>query len=171
MVARNLSIKHEFICFTENPEGLNCKTSPLPDLEGWWNKVYLFKEDLFDKKILFLDLDVVITGSLDHIAKKEGFWIIQDWHLPTYNSSVFVLSPNERPKVWRDFTKDVPKRFSGDQDWITHKAKAHTFKTSWCVSYRSHATHAVPENTKVVCFHGNPKPHEYTSDWIKALWK
>lgn len=172
MVKRNLRIPHRFVCFTDDPRFLNCETRELPKgLVGWWNKLYLFRYGLFEDRMLFLDLDVVVTGSLDELVNvPSDFCIISDWHLDSYNSSVFVLSKNAHPEVWDDFGS--PGHLHGDQDWITLKIpNAPVFPAPWCVSYRSHAVIGVPKDARVVCFHGTPKPHEYPSEWVKDLWR
>lgn len=50
MVTRNCTRAPRFVCFTENTEGLqpDIEVRPLPGdgLEGWWNKVALFGDDL-----------------------------------------------------------------------------------------------------------------------------
>ena len=63
-------------------------------MNGWWNKLYLFKDGLFPKgdRILYFDLDTVITGRLDEIASYDGnFAILRDWLEPEIvNSSVMA---------------------------------------------------------------------------------
>jgi hypothetical protein len=170
-VKRNLKAPHEFVCFTDNPKNYRCKTRTLPKgLEGWWNKLFLFSKGCFDSRVLFLDLDICVTGSLDELVEiPSPFCIIEDWHVPGYNSSVFVMDPDSHTEVWEDFNST--EGFPGDQDWITHKIpNAPVFPSGWCVSYRSHAVPGVPRGTKVVVFHGTPKPHEFPSYWVKDYW-
>jgi hypothetical protein len=66
-VERNLSIPHQFICFSDIE--LDCKYIKLEDdFNGWWNKLQLFKPDFFLGETLYFDLDVVITKSLDNLV-------------------------------------------------------------------------------------------------------
>ncbi len=171
-VKRNLTFDHEFVCITDKPKNYTCKTLPVErGLKGWWPKLQIFKPGLFNDRVLFLDLDVCITGSLDELAEYPAFSIISDWHLPCFNSSVMVLDPNTYPEVWEDFRtyKGTP---GGDQRWITDMIPhAGVFPTEWCVSYRSHAQHGVPRGAKVVVFHGDPKPHEFPSEWVRQFWR
>jgi hypothetical protein len=173
MVKRSLARDHEFVCFTDDPKGLKCETVKLPgDLKGWWNKLFLFKPGLFSGRVLFLDLDVCITGPLDDLVDyATPFAIIEDWHLPGYNSSVFVMDHDAHPQVWEEFEPRVAKRLHGDQDWITEKIpNAAIFPWPWCVSYRSHAVPGVPKGARVVVFHGEPKPHAMPSPWVERYW-
>ena len=73
MVARNLTLRYRFVCFTEDMRGINCREHhiecwPIRDrLEGWWGKLALFAPGTFDGRVLFLDLDTVILGNIDAI--------------------------------------------------------------------------------------------------------
>jgi uncharacterized Rossmann fold enzyme len=172
MVTKNLNRPFDFVCLTDNPEGLDehIKTVELKsELKGWWNKIELFNPALFTKgRILYLDLDVCITGSLDELADSHG--IIFDWHLPTYNSSVMVWKAGDHSDVYTKFTHEIADKYHGDQDWITELAGWPILPANWCVSYRSHAQDWPPASAKVVCFHGDPKPHEFPSKWVKSIW-
>lgn len=82
-VKRHLSLPHRFVCFTDDPEGLESgiEAYPLPQLklpsghdDLRWRKLALFNETLFDLTgtALFLDLDLVITGNLDPFFQYPG---------------------------------------------------------------------------------------------------
>ncbi|WP_460290993.1 hypothetical protein, partial [Bacillus cereus] len=97
MVRRNLKsgLEGKFICFTDNPDGLDegIETREVPqDLKSWWAKLFLFSPDLFPKDdgILYLDLDVVITGWLDELVKYDGeFAILKEFNgVPGWQSSI-----------------------------------------------------------------------------------
>src|SRR5688572_3708269 len=78
MVARHLSLPHEFIVFTDDPEEypepITKRDLPEPGLTGWWHKISLFKPGVFEDgdRIFYLDLDTLICGSLDEIAAYDG---------------------------------------------------------------------------------------------------
>ena len=77
MVARNLTPPFRFVCFCDDSSGIRkeVETFPLPGLDfevpvmerGIWPKCRLWNERLGDLEgpVLFLDLDLVVTGSLD----------------------------------------------------------------------------------------------------------
>ena len=77
MVCRNITPPFTFTCFTDNNHGIRNEvdTEPLPPLDfelpvtrrGIWPKCRLWSKELgrLEGPVLFLDLDLVITGSLD----------------------------------------------------------------------------------------------------------
>jgi hypothetical protein len=62
----------------------------------------------------------------------------------------------------------------GDQDFISYyKPSLEYFQDAFpgeVVSYKVHCQDALPQNAKVVCFHGNPRPHEITNN-LGKYWK
>ena len=87
MVERNLSSKFRFVCFTDNGDGIRdeVEIQNLPELdlppgapERGWRKLTVFKKNFggLTGKTLFLDLDVVIVGSLDSFLTHPGEFLI-----------------------------------------------------------------------------------------------
>lgn len=154
MVKRNCTLDYEFVCLTENPKGINpdVKILPLPDgLSGWWYKPYMYSKELpINGTILYLDLDVVISGNIDKLFTYETYkWCtIRDftramrpkWN--KYNSSVVRFKTGELDKVWKKFIenpKKVQKQFFGDQDWLfeaTRDNQALLFPDNWIQSWK-----------------------------------
>lgn len=89
-VTRNLSYPHRFICFTDNPKGIDpeIEVFSLPTLglppehkDLRWHKLALLGKDLngLDGTALFLDLDLVIVDRLEPFFDHPGkFLIIRD---------------------------------------------------------------------------------------------
>lgn len=89
-VKKHLKRPHRFICFTDDPKGLDngIEAMPLPELglpEGHndtrWQKLALFRKDLMGLKgtALFLDLDLVVVDDLEPLFEIDGaFRIIRD---------------------------------------------------------------------------------------------
>lgn len=152
MVAQHLDRLYHFVCITD---------SPFP---GWWAKISLFEPGRFKGRILYLDLDVTIVGSLNGVALYSApFVAIDDWLRPTINSSVMAWDADKMGRLFTEFDKPVMDRLKGDQDWITEQMPdAKTYPPHWCVSYRKHVRmfKTVPVGARVVVFHGFPKPWE-----------
>lgn len=197
MVKRNLS-NARFICFTEDPVGIDTavEIKPIPsnhpDITGWWLKLSLFQETLYDLAgpVLFLDLDVVIVNRLEPLFETRGnFCIIKDWLYEKYselklNSSVMRFNVGEHAAIWDNFLlhhRRIMQRMPGDQDWITERlARPTIWPENWCISYKwQKAWDNIPKETKIVVFHGRPNPHEAIgglleyppAPWIANVWR
>ncbi len=150
MVRRHLAQPHDFVCFTDDPAGLDpdIRPIPLPDaVSGWWNKLSLFRGDLFEpgRILLYLDLDVVIVGPLDPLLEEgeADLTIIRGFSKNGgYNSSVMRLKAGSLPHVYERFAADAEAivasgRYSGDQNWIYEQAPdAALFPPGKVVSYK-----------------------------------
>lgn len=131
---------------------------------GWWAKVRLFEPNLFQGRVLYLDLDVTITGSLEDLVDIDApFAIIRDWNTRNFNSSVMVWDAGVADHIYTRFTKRDMQRFKGDQGWIHEQMPAAvTFPKRWCLSYKRHVRprldDSIPQDCRVICYHGVPKP-------------
>jgi len=74
-IRRNLTLKHRFMCFTEDGEGLDKDiiVKPLKNKwQTWWSKVHIFDpsqyEDNPESMVFYIDLDMIISGSLNDIC-------------------------------------------------------------------------------------------------------
>lgn len=186
MVARNLTIPHDFVCITthEVPKGV-IRMKPPTMAEGWWQKVGLFSPELFgpSTRVLYFDLDVIIIGSLDNLASSEDMFCMIENFGPNkghaaHNSSVMLWYPTPKTsEIFTKFSPDVMKELHGDQCWIWRVMGddiIRDFERYQCVSYKyekhpqwQHRTNA----TSVVVFHGQPKPHQISTDPLSAHWK
>ena len=155
MVERNLTINHEFICFTEQPANLDpgiriINLELMPGIEGWWYKPMFFNPHLgLDGVVLFLDLDMIIFKNIDKLCsyKPNEFVMIQDFNrhvvrnYDKFNSSIFRLNTGQHAQVYHDYMADknnISRRFQGDQDWIRHSIKDeyNYWPVDWIQSYK-----------------------------------
>jgi len=184
MCRRNLpeGFEGEFHCFTDDPTGLHpdIVVRDLPgDLEGWWNKLFLFKDGLFapDDRIVYFDLDTLITGRLDEIVAYDGdFAILRDaYRTDGLQSSAMAWRPDVVGHIWHIWDKfGRPKHPGGDQQWIEACADRPDILQikfpGLFVSYKVSGG-KVPDRASVVFFHGRPRPHEVTTGWVPEVWK
>ena len=122
-VQRNLSLKHRFICLTDDAEGIvaGVETFDIPtaDLKICWNKLALFDRGIhnIEGQILFLDLDVVIVKPIDDlflfqpeskfVSIKE--WVSVDYALPDmtpFNASAMRFDVGAFPFIVEEFYKE-----------------------------------------------------------------
>jgi hypothetical protein len=154
MVKRNCSLDYEFVCLTDNANGLDprIKTIPLPaNLQGWWCKPYMYSKELpINGTILYMDLDVVIASNIDKLfTYQPNHWCtIRDFtramrpSWKKYNSSVVRFKTGQLDYVWTGFREnqhDIQRRLHGDQDWLfeaTQKNQAMLYPDSWILSWK-----------------------------------
>ena len=72
-VKKHLSNTHTFSCFTEDPTGLDSAILIQPmrhTWKTWWSKVQIFENSVYRETasdwVLIIDLDMIITGSIDN---------------------------------------------------------------------------------------------------------
>jgi len=161
MVRRNLSLPHRFICFTENPKGIDPEVEvlPLPDLSvdvptnvpGKWRKIALWQKELYGLNgvALFIDLDTVIVGSIDEFfefGNPDDVVLTKNWLKPFRKlgqTTLFRYPVGRNPSFYDDFVKDsqnVAIRFQYEQHYITHKLENRLcfWPSSWVKHYRYH---------------------------------
>jgi hypothetical protein len=154
MCKRNCTLNFEFVCLTENHQGIDKDIRILPlsnNLQGWWCKPYMFNKDLLlSGTILYMDLDVVIAGNIDKLfTYAPGHWCtVRDftramrpkWY--KYNSSIIRFQAGTLDYVWQDYKQDpvkIQKKYFGDQDYlydITINKRASLYPDSWILSWK-----------------------------------
>ena len=158
MVQRNITVPFIMHCITEDKGGIdpNINIIPLPtipndqNVNGWWYKPYIYSKDIpIEGTILYLDLDIVISGNIDKLIDfyPGKFCALRDFTRAMrpgwqkYNSSVLRFEKGQLDVVWRDFIKNpklVMRRHFGDQDWLYEKANgmAQYFPDPWILSWK-----------------------------------
>lgn len=173
MVARHLSMPHRFVCISDRThEGVEV-IKAFGNLRGWWAKTQLFFPGLVSGRCVFFDLDTVIVDSLDELVQHKGILHLDrwGWERKVYGSGVMVWDGGEHSDIWSSFTDAVPRKFEGDQDWITSLGGWPALPDGICVSYRYHSKQGPPPGASVVAFHGRPKCHEVTTGWVPQAWR
>jgi hypothetical protein len=183
-VLANLRRPFDFICYTDDPTGVNCQTMPLLCEEpGWWGKMGFYQEDLpgvMTEKILFLDLDVVITGILEPVIDFDSdFAMVKDYPLVSCtsreerfgNSSAILLRVGSQTQIWEKFRRKGRGRH-GDQEFVNEHfyGSMDLLPPTLAKSYRMHRLQNRRPNCALVMFHGEPKPHQ-CGGWVKELWR
>jgi hypothetical protein len=192
-VAQHLKIPHEFRCITDADFWDVDTVEPLCDYPGWWQKIGLFSPAMPLGDNLYIDLDVRIVRSLEPLVVFSRFEWVDDpdtlicaanWaksgHLGCQSSVMLWKSTANHSTIWRDFDPEMatwppvhnpPTQLWGDQEWITvcrdrgSIRVAHTPK-AWIVSYKYHCGDGLPKDSRIVVFHGNPKPHQVSEPWM-----
>lgn len=158
MVERNLSVPHRIVCVTHRPDLIDfMETIPL-DMAKHVPGTCLVKlmvhrpdigEVLKADRILLMDIDCVITGSLDPLVDDMGHDLVL-WKNPNHNpdtedgrrrgfyqGSMQLLRAGARPCLWEDFDpRSTPswlnRRFGGaEQAWISERLNLDYPKAGW----------------------------------------
>ncbi len=192
MVARHLQGSFRFICFTEDARELRAEIEiqPLPEFEEppWeyarfcsaWRKLALLQQGLADLqgKVLFLDLDVVIVGSLDELFSfSEHFAMIENWYQPGRGqASAFCFEAGRYHELLDRYQADpirYLKQYGTEQAYLSGELLAAKqlafFPAQWFQSFKKHCMpgalgrllarpNRLPAEAKVIVFHGRPNP-------------
>ena len=190
-VQNHLYGPYQFRCVTDRQiEGVYC-VKPINDLPGWWGKTNLFAAGENTERNLYLDLDVVITGDLTSLVDSYGgcnFAAPTNWAQSGHGgvqSSVMLWKGGKgchAEWIHRYFDPAIaywPPRNEpgvclwGDQEFITTlrdqgRLSVTPIDAKLVKSYKYHVrpTHSVPDDCRVVVFHGDPKPSAATEDWF-----
>lgn len=174
--AEHFGFGGEFICLSD------CHSAPgYRELKhgwpGWWSKMEAFK---IHGPAVYVDLDTWFTGSLGPLfeaAQSYPFIALRDFnpkqrllgtglmawcgnlseiyhHFRQYPR--FHMEQNRNPRWWGDqgfMERYITKTSSPIAFWQEVLPGA-------VVSFKKHCQNGVPEDARVVCFHGKPKPWE-----------
>lgn len=178
-------IPYRAICFTDDaatvPDGVETRELP-PGITGWWNKLALFQPGALPdgERVLFLDLDTVVCGGLGDLSAYDGrFAIMRDVFYPEHmQSSVMAWEAGTVGHIWTTWDRGGRPQFDprGDQRWIeAMQPKADYWQDvvpGQIVSFKADclSLNAVPDNARLLIFHGRPRPHECEADFVRAFW-
>ncbi len=209
MVSRNVTGPIRFVCLTDDAQGIlpEVETFPCPEIDlpaphnnRGWRKLNLYapSERLFglEGDWLYLDLDVVVTGSLDPFFEyrpEEDFIVMRNWTQPGSgigNTSCYrfrVGSHSYLLDVLVEQQDEILSRFRNSQTYISRSIRRIEFwPDDWCVLFKTHCVPAwpqrfwtqptLPQTAHVVAFPGVPNPHqavrgEWPAPWHKKVYK
>ena len=207
-VMRHAGRPTRFVAFTDPVEGLDpgIDARPIPDIRlppglkpGPWRKLALWRADLgrLEGEVLFLDLDVLVTGSLDpffdHAPGK--LVLVRNWTQGRRegigNSSIMRFRAGSAPHLVSDFEADavaMSHRFDNEQIYVTKEARLPVafWPAEWCPSFKHDLLppwprylfqpSILPPSARVVVFTGHPRPDEalrgaWPARWYKRFYK
>lgn len=206
MVSRNTRRPLRFVCFTDNSAGLRpeIEALPLPPIDlppshQWkaWRKISLWQRDLagLSGDVLFLDLDLVLVGSIDaffDFEPEKTYCVIENWTQAGEgigNTSVFRLRVGAHAEVFDTLAADpagTVAKFRNSQTFVSRTITSMTYwPAEWCLSFKHTLMPRWPLNflriaplpatARVICFTGYPNPdHARDGVWPtkrKQWWK
>lgn len=189
-VVHNTKRPLQFICLTDDlmrakeyAFGITLRPLPL-GLKGWWNKLAMFRPTMLPRgPIVYLDLDTIITGNIDALLEYRGkFAMLRDFMRPTSSpvgSGVMAWDNRQSLGIWEAYEAAGRKADEeGDQEFIAkhleHVDLLQNFMDG-VYSYKVHCKDGLPSDARVVCFHGQPRPHQVNDEWVTkhtgAVWQ
>lgn len=195
-VARNLKMPHRFICVTDRTD-VSCETFPLVDpnlqyvSDGCYQRLRMFDPAWQAKhgieRLVCLDLDLVITGSLDALfSRLEPFVILHGGHFSPcpFNGSVMMIDRWARPEIWSRFRVSEAEEVAmadgtwrgSDQTWIAHIAPdaAGWSHVDGVYGFRKPGWMTgddLPADARIVAFPGKADPSQLGHlKWVRENW-
>ena len=180
-------------CFTDDTKDIDksVKCMPLPEINlpqtisnTPWRKISIWQYPLsnLDGDILFLDLDLVITGNLDRFFDyKPGYYcVIENWTQigkKIGNTSCFRVPVGKYDYIYKKFQKDpikIVKQYHIEQTYLSDNINDQVFwPAEWCRSFKHNllpnwpfriwVPAKLPKETSIVAFTGKPDPDDVIS--------
>jgi hypothetical protein len=193
-VERNTTKKFKFWCFTDDASFINSDINVQPllysNLETWWNKLYLFSNDISipaGEKIFYIDLDTLITNNIDDLldVNIEKIVVLKDFlkdiavTAGEMGSGLMAWKHGVYCNVWEKFIVDPDSAIKqvaphGDQHWIDLCVKDRLYWQDLfpdrVVSFKVHCLNGLPDNAAIVCYHGQPSIPESVT-FTGKIWK
>lgn len=159
----------------------------------WWMKN---PPGIYTGSILYLDIDQVIVGSLDDlILYPSNHAYMKDY--PSFACppglendacvSTSLIRNGAGALIWEIYEKagkpiwnplagtgQLPMACQGIVNDPNHYIEKDLFPENWVCSYKLWVLKkGLPEDCRIVSFHGRPKPHEVLGceSWVRENWK
>ena len=163
---RNLTIPHRFVALTDRRYDLDVDQELLStDQPDWSCMIEPFR---IDGPLIVVGLDTVIVGNIDPLAE---LCFGDRLMLPRspgkdYACNAIAFVPKGH--------KDIFMSWSGENDMEWLRTFPHDFIDDrfpgWVSSYKCDVRPNGLGESRVVYFHGDPKPHQLGEPWVKDHW-
>lgn len=194
MVDRWCDQPFTFVCLTDRSwlfSGTDIKVIPIQKIQdcfAYWTKIELFNPiRQWTGRVLYLDLDTLIVAPLAPILSViSTFALTADPHqvgmrttdrygrkiVRRFNSSVMLWDGGTQTELFTDWTLDVAKRLSGDQDWYAERCpEAFGMPRAWFPRLSEVGRPPFQSDVKII-LSKYPKNHVAARehDWFEPLW-
>jgi hypothetical protein len=183
-VTRNLNIDFQFVCLSNVPTSYD--TIPLiSESDIYWNKIELFRKDLFLGPVLYLDLDVIICKNITHDIKSlpsSRLLMIQEPYRDIINSSVMYWQ-GDYSFLFDNYIKNkdfivndyaAPGLRFGDQAYIVEHADVGLIQDhvpSNFIEWRHHKVETPIIDPSILVFTSSQKPsNNLHLDLVQQHW-
>ena len=179
---RNINTEFKFVCLSD--VATQYYTIPLvSNSVGFWNKIELFRPNMFDGPVLYFDLDVVICKNITNVITSlpnNKFLMIKEPYRDITNSSIMYWDGDysylyDRYNAHKDA---IIKEYAvgglrfGDQAYISESVN-YEFLESYApenfVGWRHHKVNTELVDPGVLVFTSTQKPSN-NLDLVKQYW-
>lgn len=196
-VRKNLTLPFRFVCLTDQFDGLHedIEAFPIPDIgctpemwkHGAWPKLSVFGGNLYNLsgRALFIDLDTVVCGQLDHFFEFDAPFVSIDtgdnWYPgkepgqdnALVGTGIFSFDLGGQAEILAEFQKNPQAAFDEcdlEQVWVQKVVSSNKYwPQDWVISFKRWLRQPVgldlikapktpPAGTSIVAFHGDPRP-------------
>ena len=205
-IMRHTERETRLICFTDDATGVNpdVQIEPIPELDlpeehanKPWRKITLWKYPLagLEGDVLFLDLDLIITGNLDPFFDYEPgrYCVAENWTQigkGIGNTSCYRFPVEKHAYLYDNLQAGSQAKIDEhriSQVYISREIEDMVFwPRLWCASFKHtlmpkwplnfFQSPKLPAQTRIVAFTGKPDPDEaargqWPAKWYKKTYK
>lgn len=176
-VREHLPTPHDCVCLTDRP---------IPDMEvrpllhewpGYWSKLELYRPDITDNRVIYFDLDTLIVDDISPLAEYDGdFAALRDFYNPQIQASgVLAWDGSDPPPIYQRAVHGDPWLRKRSDLWWNEFCDPDILQDIFpglIGSYKAHELDEGPDGFGVVCFHGQPRQHNFGRDhWVTRAWR
>lgn len=156
---------------------------------GWFAKLELFNPDLIDEDIFYIDLDTVLVGDISHMFADNSLAAVADFYFPEYiTSGILRIPQSKKAAIWQrilEVADSIEDNYAGDGEFLRTIAEFSRLQELYpgeICSYKagiackgmpgytsrfSSGNGTIPAGTKIICFHGRPRPWAMPDAWLE----
>ncbi len=137
MVSRHLHIPFNFICITDDPEGINPDIKIIPiwkdylDVHGCYVRLKAFSDEakhFLGSKFVSFDLDCVITNNITPLLDRDEdfmIWEDREKRRTPYCGSLWMHKPGTHTHIWNNFDINQSMKKTREAGFVTGTDQAY----------------------------------------------
>lgn len=185
-VRRNLTVPHRFVVLADREiEGVDwLPLKPASQLRNLRKTALFNPSNEWKGRVLALDLDNVITGDITAMARYDGPLAVRGrltnarGRLPDGDQLAFEAHSDTANLLWEKANDPECERITEGRErefiaWAYPRADQwqKLLGELYIASYRLQCRGRLPEPTRIVSMHGQPRPHEVSDKFITENWR
>lgn len=189
-VRRHLNLPFEFVCMSNDISSTDYKIIPLiNEAWGWWNKIEIFRPNLFKGPCLYIDIDNVIcnniTDAINELPQDKILMPMEPYN-NILNSSVMYWNgdysqiyqyyvANQNQVIEQYASPTATNNTIGDQafikDMVTNLSAFDDYVPDNFFGWKHHIAGEAIDNPSILIFTGSEKPtNNLALEQVKQNW-